>query len=80
MEMDHGVSGSRLEKWEEMQWSTVRQKDASKTEGPAILYGTETQATTNKQEKRIEINEMRMIRWSDTNTRSGTNTSEEQRA
>ena len=39
METDHGVSGSKLEKWEEMQWSrpTVRKKDASKIEATATL-------------------------------------------
>ena len=30
------AGGSRLEKLEEMQWSTVRQKDASETEGEGI--------------------------------------------
>ena len=30
---------------------------------PAMLYGTETWATTKKQEKRIEVTEMRMLRW-----------------
>ena len=30
---------------------------------PAILYGAETWATTKRQEKRIEVTEMRMLRW-----------------
>ena len=30
---------------------------------PAIIYGAETWATTKKQEKRIEINEMIMLQW-----------------
>ena len=30
---------------------------------PAMLYGAETWATTKKQEKRIEVTEMRMLRW-----------------
>ena len=30
---------------------------------PAILYGAETWATTKRQESRIEVNEMRMLRW-----------------
>ena len=63
--------GSRLEKLEEMQRSTVRQKDASETEGEgiqnsdqvAMLYGAESWATTKRQEKRIEVTEMRMLRW-----------------
>ena len=33
---------------------------------PAMLYGAETWATTKRQEKRIEVIEMRMLRWSDT--------------
>ena len=30
---------------------------------PAMLYGAETWATTKRQEKRIEVTEMRMLRW-----------------
>ena len=30
---------------------------------PAMLYAAETWATIKKQEKRIEVNEMRMLRW-----------------
>ena len=30
---------------------------------PALLYGAETWATTRGQEARIEVNEMRMLRW-----------------
>ena len=30
---------------------------------PAMLHGTETLATTKRQEKRIEVNETRMVRW-----------------
>ena len=49
----------------------MRQKDARETEGksyttvirPAMLYGAETCATTKRQEKRIEVTEMRMLRW-----------------
>ena len=33
---DHKACGSRLEKLEELQRSTVRQKDASETEGESI--------------------------------------------
>ena len=29
----------------------------------AMLYGAETWATTKRQESRIEVNEMRMLRW-----------------
>ena len=30
---------------------------------PALLYGAETWATTRVQEARLEVNEMRMLRW-----------------
>ena len=30
---------------------------------PAMLYGAETWATTKRQEKQIEVTEMRMLRW-----------------
>ena len=30
---------------------------------PALLYGAETWATTKGQEARLEVNEMRMLRW-----------------
>ena len=30
---------------------------------PALLYGAETWATTRGQEPRLEVNEMRMLRW-----------------
>ena len=30
---------------------------------PAMLYGAETWATNKRQESRIEVNEMRMLRW-----------------
>ena len=30
---------------------------------PAMLYRAETWATTKRQESRIEVNEMRMLRW-----------------
>ena len=29
----------------------------------ALLYGAETWATTRGQEARLEVNEMRMLRW-----------------
>ena len=32
-------------------------------ERPAFVYGTETRATTKNQERRLELNEMRMLRW-----------------
>ena len=30
---------------------------------PALVYGAETRSTTKSQEKRLEVNEMRMLRW-----------------
>ena len=55
---------------EEMQWSVVRQEDASEAEGEvyktvvrqALLYGAETWARTRRQKARLEVNEMRMQR------------------
>ena len=31
---------------------------------PALIYGAETWATTKREEERLKINEMRMLRWS----------------
>ena len=89
---DHKAGGSRLEKLEEMQSSGVLcdRRMPAKLKGrvyktvtrPAIIYGAGIWATTKKQEKRIEINETRMLRWiagCHAKPRSGTNTSEEQR-
>ena len=48
---------------------------------PAMLYGAETWATTKRQEKRIKVTEMRMLRWMCGVTRknkTGMNTSGEQ--
>ena len=39
---------------------------------PALLYGAETWATTRGQEARLEVNEMRLLRWMCGVTRSGT--------
>ena len=62
-----------MEKLDERQWSVVWQENASETEGkslkkkklvrPVMLYGAETWATTRGQEARLEVNEMRMLRW-----------------
>ena len=30
---------------------------------PAMIYGSETWSTTKKEEKRLDVNEMRMLRW-----------------
>ena len=45
---------------------------------PALLYGAETWATTRGQEARLEVNEMRMLRWMCRVTRSEMNTLEGQ--
>ena len=34
-----------------------------KTFRPALLYGEETWATMRGQEARLDVNEMRMLRW-----------------
>ena len=31
---------------------------------PALIYGAETWATTKREEERLNVNEMRMLRWS----------------
>ena len=31
--------------------------------GPSLVYGAETWSTTKTQEKRLEVNEMRMLQW-----------------
>ena len=38
---------------------------------PALLYGAEIWATTRGQEARLEVNEMRMLRWMCGVTRKG---------
>ena len=45
---------------------------------PALLYGAETWATTRGQEARLEVNEMRMLRWMCGVTRFEMNTLEGQ--
>ena len=69
---DHKACGSRLDKLEKMQRSSVRQKDASETEGESIqnsdqasnaIRGRNVGYTKKRQEKRIEVTEMRMLRW-----------------
>ncbi len=74
---------------EEMQRSTVQQKDARETEGEGIqnsdqasnaIWGRNVGYNEEK-EKRIEVTEMRMLRWMcgvTRKTRSGMNTYEEQ--
>ena len=61
-----------MEKLEEMQRNVMWQEDASETEGekvyktvvkPPLLYGADTWATTRGQEARLEVNEMRRLRW-----------------
>ena len=50
------MDGSKLQKWEEIKWSTARQKDTSETEGkvyktviwPAMPYGEKTWDTTKR--------------------------------
>ena len=38
-------------------------REAATVVRPAMLYGAETWATTKRQESRIAVNEMRMLRW-----------------
>ena len=66
--------GAGWRHFEEMQRSTVVLGDKRmpvKLKGkvyetvirPAMLYGAETWATTKRQEKRIEVTDMGMLRW-----------------
>ena len=43
---DHKTGGSRLEKLEDIQWSTVRQKDASETEREGLQNSNQTRNPT----------------------------------
>ena len=61
-----------MEKLEEMQWSEHCVTGGCQLNGrerftklwsDQLLYGAETWATTRGQEARLEVNEMRMLRW-----------------
>ena len=60
-----------MEKLEEMQWCVVRQKNGSEPEGKCLQNCDQTStvvwyrdlATARGQEARLEVNEMRMLRW-----------------
>ena len=70
--VNHKASGTRLEQLEEMYRSVVRQNDACETEAlhnsdqSSIsiqgMWGSHVPAM-KRQEKRIEVNEMRMLWW-----------------
>ena len=55
---------TRLYKLEEMQGTIIRRRMPTKLIRPAMTlsYGTETLATTKRQENGIKVNEMRMLR------------------
>ncbi len=61
---DHSANGTRLEKLKEMQGSIVRRRMPTKLIRHAMLfiYGADTLVTTKRQENRIKVNEMRMLR------------------
>ena len=60
-----------MEELEESVWSVVRQENEREDQGegyrtvvrPALLYGAETWALKKAQEKKLEVAEMRMLRW-----------------
>ena len=77
-------SESSMNKLKEMQWSVVctllcDRRMPAKLKGkvnktvarPSLLYGAETWATTRRHEARLEVNEMRMLRWMCRVTREG---------
>ena len=60
-----------MEELEESVWSVVRQETECEDQGkayrtvvrPALLYGADTSALKNSQEKKSEVAEIRMLRW-----------------
>ena len=60
-----------MEDLEENVWSVVRQENEREDQGklyrtvvrPALMYGAETWALKKAQEKKLEVAQMRMLRW-----------------
>ena len=60
-----------MDELEEGVWSSVRQEVISKVKGkmyksvvrPAMLYGMETVAVTEREMGKIEVLELKMVRW-----------------
>ena len=60
-----------MEELEESVWSVVRQENEREDQGkvyrtvvrPALMYGAVTWALKKAQEKKLEVAEMRMLRW-----------------
>ena len=60
-----------MDELEEGVWSSVRQEVISKVKGkmyksvvrPAMLYGMETVAVTERQMGKMEVAELKMVRW-----------------
>ena len=65
----HPQSAERVEELEESVWSVVRQENEREDQGegvqnrPALMYGAATWALKKAQEKKLEVAEMRMLRW-----------------
>ena len=65
----HTPSAERVEELEESVWSVVRQDNELEDQGGgvqhsvALMYGAETRASKKAQEKKLEVAEMRMLRW-----------------
>ena len=64
-------SAKRVEELEESVWSVVRQENERENQGkvysavirPALMYRAETWALKKAQERKLEVAEMRMVRW-----------------
>ena len=60
-----------MEELEESVWSVVRQENEREDQGkvyrtvvrPALMYRAETRALKKAQERKLEVAEMRMLRW-----------------
>ncbi len=64
-------SAKRVEELEESVWSVVRQENEREDQGkvyrtvvrPALRYRADTRALKKAQERKLEVAEMRMLRW-----------------
>ena len=60
-----------MEELEESVWNVVRQENERENQGkvyrtevrPALMYGAETWALKKAQENKLEVAEIRMLRW-----------------
>ena len=67
----HPPGAERVQELEESGWIIVRQENEREDQGkvyrtvvrPALMYGAETWALKKAQENKLEVAEMRMLRW-----------------